>query len=239
MNGVGPRVRWAASAVLAVVAIWLVLSFTRHGPAPVAARDVGTAAPVTPATGDPAAGDSASAGPGATASGGARTSAGATAVPTPGSASASLAQNGAPLRPDAAKGLGVASAESFVRFYFGEAANYLKLTGDGAAVRAASSPACRPCTEDVAIFARTNGRNHCLMGDYLWKSIEVRAVRITGARSAAVDVDLRRGRHTAIEKPGAKPTSHPGGPASLTVTLIAVGDDWQMFDMALRVGEPS
>jgi hypothetical protein len=201
--------RWAASAVLAVVAVWLVLSFTRGDgrSAPLAAEDTGTAP--TPAG------------------------------PTPGSASASLAQHGAPLRPDAAKGPGVASAESFVRFYFAEAANYLKLTGDGAAVRVASSPACRPCGEDVAIFARTNGRNHRLMGDYLWKAIEVRAVRITGARSAAVDVDLRRGRHIAIEKPGAKPTSYPGGPASLTVTLVAVGGDWQMFDMALRVGEPT
>lgn len=130
--------------------------------------------------------------------------------------------------------MSISAAESLTRFYFDQAENYLKLTGDGTAVKALTSPVCRPCLEETKIFRTLNGRNKRLTGDYLWKNIDIRAVRTTGTRSAVVSVDLTRGKHTAILKPGAKPTPYPGGPLQLEITLIATNGNWLVFDKALR-----
>jgi hypothetical protein len=213
----GTRLRWAACAVLAVVAAVLGGSmFLDHNPpAPAAAvaqpSTTGAPTPASAATTHPSNG------------------------PTPGGATPTLgADGGPPRRPDAALGLTVGAAEALVRFYFEQAENYLKLTGDGTSVRAVSSPACQPCLGEIPLFVETNGRNKRLAGDYLWKNVDVRAVRSTGARSVVVDVDARRGRHAAIEKPGDRPTSYAGGLANLELTLVADGTDWVVFDKALR-----
>ena len=209
----GTRLRWAACAVLAVVAAVLAGSMLFNDD-PSAAT---TQPAVLPSTADitptPDASNSA----------------------TPSGLTSSVdASGGPPRRPDAALGLTVGSAEALVRFYFVQAENYLKLTGDGAAVRAVSSPACQPCLGEIPLFVATNGRNKRLTGDYLWKGVEVRAVRSTGARSAVVDVDVRRGRHAAIEQVGARPTTYSGGVAELKLTLVADGSNWVVFDKALR-----
>jgi hypothetical protein len=205
----GTRLRWAACAVLAVVAAILAGSMLldHDPPAATTPPDVPSTfiADVTPTT-----------------------NASTNATPSVD------ASGGAPRRPDATLGLTVASAEALVRFYFEQAENYLKLTGDGSAVRAVSSPVCQPCLGEIPMFVETNGRNRRLTGDYLWKDVEVRAVRATGARSVVVDVDVRRGRHAAIEKVGARPTTYRGGLANLKLTLVADGTNWVVFDKALR-----
>jgi hypothetical protein len=210
----GTRLRWAACAVLAVVAAVLAGSMLFNN-APSAATDEHAAAPPSIADVTPSADASKS----------------ATAVDATPSVDVS---GGPPRRPDAALGLTVGSAEALVRFYFEQAENYLKLTGDGAAVRAVSSPVCQPCLGEIPLFVETNGRNKRLTGAYLWKDVEVRAVRSTGARSVVVDVDVRRGRHAAIEKVGARPTTYKGGLANLKLTLVADGTNWVVFDKALR-----
>jgi hypothetical protein len=213
----GTRLRWAACAVLAVVAAVLAGSMLHDHDPPAPAAAVTR----TSSTGAPTPGGTATTDP--------------TIGPTPGGTTPSSdADGGPPRRPDAALGLTVGSAEALVRFYFEQAENYLKLTGDGTSVRAVSSPACRPCLGEIPLFVETIGRNKRLTGDYLWKHVEVRAVRSTGARSVVVDVDVRRGRHAAIEKPGARPTLYTGGLANLKLTLVADGTDWVVFDKALR-----
>jgi hypothetical protein len=225
MSGVGTRLRWASSAALAVVGVILAGSmlFERDAPSangPVASQDGGT--PETAGARDT---------PDAPGQSGRSDTAAPSADPT---GSTVDPASGPPPRPDAALGLSVGSAEALVRYYFEQAENHLKLTGDGTAIRSVSSPACQPCRGEIAVFVETNGRNKRLTGDYLWKDVEVRAVRSTGARSMVVDVDARRGRHAAIEKLGARPTQYPGGMAYLKLTLIADGGNWVVFDMALR-----
>jgi hypothetical protein len=210
----GTRLRWAACAVLAVVAAVLAGSMLFNNDP--------SAATTQPAALAPSVADDTS-------------TADASNSATPADETPSVdASSGPPRRPDAALGLSVGSAEALVRFYFEQAENYLKLTGDGSAVRAVSSPVCRPCLGEIPLFVETNGRNKRLIGDYLWKDVEVRAVRSTGARSVVVDVDVRRGRHAAIEKVGARPTTYKGGLANLKLTLVADGTNWVVFDKALR-----
>ena len=215
----GTRLRWAACAVLAVVAAVLAGSMLFNNDPSGATTQPDLAGP-TLADVTSTADASNSATPSVDSSGGASPSVDASGGP--------------PRRPDAALGLTVGSAQALVRFYFEQAENYLKLTGDGSAVRAVSSPACQPCLGEIPLFVETNGRNKRLTGDYLWKDVEVRAVRSTGARSVVVDVDVRRGRHAAIEKVGARPTTYKGGLANLKLTLVADGSNWVVFDKALR-----
>ena len=159
-------------------------------------------------------------------------------TPTPASTSSrpvpSDPTDGFLVRPDASLGLTISAAESLTRFYFEQAENHLKLTGDGTTVRALASPVCRPCLEEITIFTAINGRNKRLTGDYLWKNLDIRGIRSTGPSSEVVAVDLTRGKHTAILKPGAKPTHYPGGPIKLDITLIAHNGNWLVFDKSLR-----
>ena len=138
------------------------------------------------------------------------------------------------VRPDACLGLTISAAESLTRFYFEQAENHLKLTGDGTTVRSLASPVCRPCLEEITIFTAINGRNKRLTGDYLWKNLDIRGIRSTGPTSEVVAVDLTRGKHIAILKPGARPTHYPGGPIKLDITLIAHNGNWLVFDKSLR-----
>jgi hypothetical protein len=221
MNGVGPRARWAASAVLAVVAVALLLSFGRAAPhrgVPVAAQTVAgqtVAAPTSPA-------------PIST------PTAARARVTTPSAPTTPAMNDGAPLRPDVAHGLTVVSADAFVRYYFAEASNYLKATGDGYAVRRASSPACSSCRGDITLFGAHNGRNGLLSGSYLYTNIDVRGVRSTGPRSAVVDVNVQTGRHFVRERKGGPAKAYPGGLQHLALTLVAVGNDWAVLDVMFR-----
>jgi hypothetical protein len=219
----GTRLRWVASAALAVVAVILLASLLDRGPSPAASVDPASTLPTSGTAMAPQSSQSSS-----TPSSGREPA----ASPDPAGASADP-DAGPPLRPDATLGLSVPSAEALAHFYLGRAVNDLKLTGDGAAVRAVTSEACTPCREEIAVFVATNGRNKRLAGDYLWKNLQVRAVRSTGTRSAVVDIDATRGRHAAVETPGA-PKHYPGGRVSLQLTLVAEGNDWTIFDLGLR-----
>src|SRR5262245_26685798 len=107
----GTRLRWAVCAVLALVAAILAGSMLF--------KDDPSAATTQPEPAQPFIAD--------------RTP----TTDAPNSATPSVdGSDGPPRRPDAALGLTVASAEALVRFYFEQAENYLKLTGDGSAVRA-------------------------------------------------------------------------------------------------------
>lgn len=143
------------------------------------------------------------------------------------------ARTDALVRPDAARGRSIASAEAFVRYYFGTAVNHLKRTGQASAVLDASSPSCTPCRGDIAYFASANGRNARLTGDYLWMNVEVRSARPSGT-SMVLAVDASAGRHAAVERPGARPKAFTGGRQHLKVTLTADREDWAVFDVAYR-----
>jgi hypothetical protein len=206
MGRSGTTLRWLACAALAVVATTLVVSFTRDDQSP-------STGSVPVAESSPA---------------------GTIASHTPVSSSSTPdAQAGPPSRPDAARGLSIASAEAFVQYYLDEAVNHLKLTGQGGAVRDASSPSCTPCRGDITYFAATNSRNGRLTGDFRWKNVEVRSARPSGT-SMVLTVDASAGRHAAVEKPGTKPKAFTGGRQYLKVTLAASGKDWVVFDVAYR-----
>jgi hypothetical protein len=212
----GARLRWTASAVLAAAAAVLGFSMLDRDPDPGA---VGTASEsVTPAETTPAESST----PQVTATGQ------TTAPVTP------EANDGPPLRPDAAKGLTIASAEALVRYYFAEAGNYLKLTGDASAWTRASSPACSFCSGNARYFGFANGRSRRLTGAFVWRDVDVRSVRSTGARSAVVDVNVRTGRHAAVEKRGAPAKSFPGGVQYYKVSLVELGGDWVVLDVVFR-----
>lgn len=224
------RLRWAVCAALLSCALLLTLSLIDEDPPQSAA------APGEPQPSNPSAAPAAT--PSATPSAGPATtpiSIQPTAPRTPTSGRPpTWTDTGPPVRPDASLGLTVGAAEALTRFYFERAENYLKLTGDGSSVRTLASPVCRPCLGEIAIFSSINSRNKRLTGDFLWKNIEVRGAHSTGATSTVVAVDLTRGKHTAILKPGAKATRYPGGPIELNITLIANNGNWLIFDKAYR-----
>ena len=208
------RLRWAACAALLACALLLTTSLLRNSSArvaPSASQPLPTITQPTPT--DPSR---------------------SVVMPSSPSAVRNDPSAGRPARPDATLGLTVGAAEALTRFYFEQAENYLKLTGDGSAVRELASPVCRPCSGEITIFRSINGRNKRLTGDYLWKNVAIRGVRSTSPTSTVVAVDLTRGRHKAILKPGAKPTRYPGGPAELDITLIAENGNWLVFDKAIR-----
>jgi hypothetical protein len=154
----------------------------------------------------------------------------ATATPRPGPDPLNA---GAPHLPAEAQGLTIASAEAFARFYFDQASNYLKRTGDGSVVRAWSEPSCGSCRDRLAYFAAVNGRARRLSGDYVWRSTQVRQVQLDGQRSAVVDVDSRTGVHAAVERRGARPVRFPGGISTFTMTLVARSGNWAVLDLEL------
>ncbi len=219
MNGVGPRARWTASAVLAAAGVGLLFSFgdgDAHPDRPVAvARQSSTMTTSEPSdVSEPSA-------------------VSVRSTPTPDSLSPATTA-GAPLRPDAATGLTVLAADAFARYYFAEASNYLKATGDGYAVRRSSSPACSSCRGDVQLFGAHNGRNGLLSGSYLYTNVDVRGVRSTGPRSAVVDVNVQTGRHVVRERKAAAPKAYPGGIQHLSLTLVAAGNDWVVLEVMFR-----
>lgn len=239
------RLRWVASAALAVVAAVLAFSLLRDASADPpratsdASSDVGPTDTSPADTARPSSRSTPSADPSGGPSGGPSSAA---TDPSGDTSSATVGPSGdpsggpsggPPLRSDATLGLSVGAAESLARFYLGEAVNYLKLTGDGTAVRAVTSEACRPCRDEIGLFAGINGRNKRLSGDYLWKNLEVRSVRSTGATTTVVDINATRGRHTALENPGPHRKLYPGGPVSLELTLVAEGNNWIVFDLGL------
>jgi hypothetical protein len=120
MGRSGTTLRWLACAALAVVATTLVVSFTRDDQSP-------STGSVPVAESSPA---------------------GTIASHTPVSSSSTPdAQAGPPSRPDAARGLSIASAEAFVQYYLGEAVNHLKLT---ARVAPCETRAARPAHRAAA-----------------------------------------------------------------------------------------
>lgn len=255
----GTRLRWAASAALAVVAAVLAFSLLRDAsadPSRAASGATGdatgtdassaadTATPASPTAGQasdpPTAPSSATAAPSSDASTTASADSSADPSTDPSAGASSGPEDGTvdpdagpPLRSDATLGLTVGAAEALARFYVGEAVNYLKLTGDGTAVRTVTAEACRPCRDEIGLFAGINGRNERLSGDYLWKNLEVRSVRSTGARTTVVDLKATRGRHTALENSGPHRKLYPGGPVTLELTLVAEGNNWIVFDLGL------
>jgi Family of unknown function (DUF6318) len=151
--------------------------------------------------------------------------------PTPSSTLPVATDEGPPQPPDEAHGLTVLAADAVVRFYYAEAQNYLKATGDGTAVRKLNDPACVPCRQTVAFLTARNAANQMLVGDFWWRDVDVRGVRLTGPASAVVDVNARTGRHATR---GAAPITYPGGVAYIKVSLIARGDQWLIFDLEAR-----
>ncbi len=218
--------RWTVCAVLAAAAAVLAFSMLDRSPAPAE-----IAQPSSTSVAPAGSGRSASETPVASAAVTSSATAIATATVT---AATPTAGDGPPLRPDAAKGLTVASAESFVMYFVTRAGNYLKQTGDGSAWLRASSPACKFCSANATYFAATNGRNERLTGAYTWREVTVRSVRLTGPRSAAVDVNVRTGRHSAVEKPGAPAKPFPGGVQYYAITLAESGGSWTVLDVRFR-----
>ncbi|HZO65122.1 MAG TPA: DUF6318 family protein [Kribbellaceae bacterium] len=212
----GARLRWTVSAALAAAAAVLGFSMLDRDPHPGAAGAASES--VTPSETTPAESST----PLVTAT------AQTTAPATP------EANDGPPLRPDAANGLTIAAAESLVRYYFAEAGNYLKLTGDASAWTRASSPACSFCSGNARYFGFANGRSKRLTGAFVWRDVDVRIVRSTGARSAVVDVNVRTGRHAAVEKRGAPAKRFPGGVQYYKVSLVELGGDWVVLDVVFR-----
>lgn len=221
--------RWMASGVLVVAIAGLL--FWGSGD-----RESGTTLSAGE-RGAPAATSSPVPGPGGSPTGDPTAASGAdTAPPTaPTSVPVSTGPgDGLPLPPDAANGLSVAAAEATVRFYFADAQNYLKRTGVGTALTQLSDASCAACEYSVSFFGVRNGANRQLTGDYLWRGVDIRMVRMTSARTAVVDVNAQTGRHAAVPKPGTRPTVYKGGTNFFKVTLLAKTGRWVVFEVELR-----
>jgi hypothetical protein len=212
-------IRWTACGVLVIGVVALIVGFNGHD-------DRASSAPVDASTRTTPAGDTATPDPPETAG----TSPAPQHTPTGARTSAS-GSGGPPNLPAEAQGLTLASAEAFARYYFDQASNYLKRTGDPSAIRGWSEPSCGSCRHRITYFAFANGRNKRLTGDYLWRNTEVRQVQLNGTRSAVVEIESSTGANAAVERAGAAPVRYPGGLNTFTMTLVARSGNWAVLDL--------
>jgi hypothetical protein len=207
---------WAAAAVLAVAIVVVLLTWDDGSSRPTAAPPPrpATSAPSVPAP---------------------STSAPDTASPVPVFSGGPVRTDGGPPQlPDSASGLTVTAAETVARFWFAEAQNYAKATGQSVAMRRVQDPACTPCAQTAAFFEQHSLDNRQMSGDVWWRDVDVREVRSTGPRSAVVEVNARLGTHAIALRRGAAPKTYPATTYSFKVTLRAQSNDWQILDLELR-----
>lgn len=204
---------WAAAAMLAVAIVVVVVTWD-SGSAPAAAPPPGptTSAPSVPA----------------------RTPSGPASATPVFSGGPVRTDGGPPQLPDSASGLTVTAAETVTRFWFAEAQNYAKATGQSVAMRRVHDPACTPCAQTADFFEQHSLENKLMSGDVWWRDVDVREVRNTGPHAAVVDVNARLGTHAIALRRGAAPKTYPATTYYFKVTLRAQSGSWQILDLEMR-----
>ncbi|WP_272954668.1 DUF6318 family protein [Kribbella sandramycini] len=146
------------------------------------------------------------------------------------SATPSDLPSGPPERPADAKGLSLAAAERFVRYY-SSLLNYAADTGDTTPLLGASEAGCENCKAYAAAVQKSNAANGLLAGDYREKLTEV-AELVRGedgqlGGSARVTVGAYTTKETATSKPFAsKPATY-----TREFALSSQAGSWVMYEM--------
>ncbi|HZX09009.1 DUF6318 family protein, partial [Kribbella sp.] len=146
--------------------------------------------------------------------------------------SSSAAPTTPPARPTAAKGLTLAAAEKFVRYY-SDLLNYASTTGDTGPMLGVSEKGCENCKSYAAFVAKANGANGLLQGDYLEKITDVpelyrgKSGRIGG--SAMVSI----GAYISRESTSASPINLKAATYKREFSLSSQGGSWIMYEMKL------
>jgi hypothetical protein len=152
-----------------------------------------------------------------------------TGTPTQPSSAATTAP---PTRPAAAKGLTLAAADQFVRYY-SNLLNYASATGDTAPMLSVSEKGCENCKSYANFVAKANAANGLLQGDYLEKITDVPELyrgesgRIGGSAMVAI------GAYTSRESKNASPINLKAAKYKREFALSPQGGSWIMYEMKL------
>lgn len=137
-----------------------------------------------------------------------------------------------PARPTAAKGLTLAAADQFVRYY-SDLLNYASATGDTGPMLAESEKGCENCKSYADFVAKANAANGLLQGDYLEKITDIPELyrgesgRIGGSAVVAI------GAYTSRESKTASPINLKAAKYKREFALSPRGSNWIMYEMKL------
>ncbi|MGW7686495.1 DUF6318 family protein [Kribbella sp. NPDC054772] len=137
-----------------------------------------------------------------------------------------------PERPAAAKGLTLAAADQFIRYY-SELLNYASATGDTAPMLSNSETGCENCKSYAKFVAQSNAANGLLQGDYLEKITDIPELyrgesgRLGGSATVAI------GAYTSKQSTTAKPINLKAAKYTREFALSPQSGNWIMYEMKL------
>ncbi|WP_238151453.1 DUF6318 family protein [Kribbella sindirgiensis] len=135
----------------------------------------------------------------------------------------------APGRPAAARGVTLASAEQFVRYY-SDLLNYAADTGDTVALVKASSAVCESCKAYADFIAKSNAANGLLSGDYHEHIVDVPQLNRGKPGFAGGSANLTVGAYTSKETKTDSPLVSQPAQYSRKFALVDQGGNWVMYE---------
>lgn len=135
-----------------------------------------------------------------------------------------------PDRPTTAKGLTLAAAGQFVRYY-SDLMNYAADTGDTAALRQASDSGCENCKTYADFIEKSNAANGLLIGDFHEHITQVQQLTLGKPGFAGGSATLSVGAYTSQETKA--DTALVSKPSQYTreFALSAQAGNWVMYEM--------
>ncbi|WP_327639851.1 DUF6318 family protein [Kribbella sp. NBC_00482] len=148
--------------------------------------------------------------------------------PTP-----STAPGEPPERPTGARGVTLAAADQFVRYY-SDLLNYASATGDTSPMLAESEAGCENCKSYAKFVAQANAANGLLKGNYLEKVTDVPELyrgesgRLGGSATVAV------GAYVSRQSKSATAVSVEATKYTREFALSPQDGNWVMYEMELK-----
>jgi hypothetical protein len=144
-------------------------------------------------------------------------------------ASSTTPSSAAPVRPAAARGVTLASAEQFVRYY-SDLMNYAADTGDTTALLQASSPVCENCKVYADFIAKSNAANKLLSGDYHEHITDVPQLNRGKPGFAGGSANLTVGAYTSRETKTDAPVVSQPAKYTRQFALADQSGNWVMYE---------
>ncbi|TCC26367.1 DUF6318 family protein [Kribbella sindirgiensis] len=153
------------------------------------------------------------------------------ATPTE-SAAAPSTPSGPPERPANAKGLTLAAAEQFVRYY-SELLNYASETGDTAPMLSNSEAGCESCKSYAGFVAKANAANGLLKGDYREQVTDVPDLFRGAGGHLGGSANVSVGAYVSQETKTSAPISVKAAKYKREFGLSVSHGNWVMYEMEL------
>ena len=123
-----------------------------------------------------------------------------------------------------ARGSDRAAAEAFARHYV-DLVNYSSATGETAALEAAGTSACKSCAAIAGNVREIYDRGGRIESQG-WTIEKIKAVRLTSARAAVLQLSVRQSAETVRKKRNGPTESFDGGMQPMVMHLRSNSSEW-------------